>query len=102
MTSLLYSLLFIIFQIEKISFRGLEKLLDKGGIIYCSDPSHYLMRRAHLSMKVFKYGYLKASNIKRGFNIPTHHFCIRKNKEIMHAVPSLKVKDVKYTFYLEN
>lgn len=56
-------------------FKKLHEFLKPGGIIFCMDPSHYILRALSLVRKMIFAGYLKKDFWMERKNLSTHHMC---------------------------
>jgi hypothetical protein len=77
---------------RKEFFEQLKTHLAPGGVIFCFDPSHYLVRWTRLLAAMWTDGYISKKYYSNRDNLSTHSFCtLGEYQSVIRRVGDLRL-----------
>ncbi|MCJ8344412.1 class I SAM-dependent methyltransferase [bacterium] len=78
-------------------FSNLNSMLAKNGLIYCIDPSHYILRILQVLKNCYTKGYMNKAYYMNQSNFSTHNMCsYGEYSRVCKKIPSLSLHTVQY------
>lgn len=77
-------------------FLKLKRALSENGVIFCTDPSHYIPRFVNLARKCLFKGYLGKKFYQKLTNLSTHNMCSVGEYKSVFSKSGLQIDHIEY------